>query len=175
MAFLPLTISLTGPPACWAGSLTVHFPSSPATVEAGIARAQTHAYLLTGIGPAPDGNGLLPLKDHMVAENLGQADISLAGGRQAQCNQGKAEDLEQSSQLHGVLAFGVLKSEGGPTDGCHFSDLEHPNLHLADAIGITGTPAGWGGSQPGPAGRCARYPFDTDVFSLFASDSGDSA
>ena len=79
ISFLPLTVSLCGPPAGM-GSRAEH----PLAVVAGLGglglAGDGDGDFLAGVGPAPDAVGLVALKDHVGGEQGGQLDVS-AGER----------------------------------------------------------------------------------------------
>ena len=77
--FLPLTVSVYGPPVGSGSSVTCHLPSAPAV-------AVLHWSLMVtvtsspGLGPAPDAVFLIALKHHVIAEDGRQLHIGPHGG-----------------------------------------------------------------------------------------------
>ena len=74
IVFLPLTVSVCGPPAASGSSVTCHLPFVVGLGGLPLA-GDRDGDLLARVGPAPDAVLLPLLEDHVVGEDRRQADI----------------------------------------------------------------------------------------------------
>ena len=85
--FFPFTPSVCGPPAGSLSNRTTHLPSAAALAARLPRDADRH--LLARVGPAPDGNGVVPLENHVVRDHGGQLHVGAGGGRRSEQEGGK--------------------------------------------------------------------------------------